>query len=175
MGIPIGHRSPPGNALIGREDSPSRQFDCQTVRTVCRLPRIRRLSPSPCINDRRRRDLFQRSRTATDHCELEFVIENIQNAFDALLAECGQAPNVGAADPDGIGTQGQSFEDIRAATETAVHDDRNPPARTLNNFGHTLDGSASRFSRSSAVIRNDNASAPCWTARAAEESSLFLF
>jgi hypothetical protein len=42
----------------------------------------------PNINDGGTSDFLERTRAAPYHCQPQFVVENLDHAIDALLAEC---------------------------------------------------------------------------------------
>ncbi len=62
--------------------------------------------------------------TGEAHGELEFSREHPEDALDAGLAEGGETPKWGTADEDGFSAEGKCFQDIAAAADAAIHEDR---------------------------------------------------
>src|SRR5687767_3830795 len=73
--------------------------------------------PAARVDDRRAADIPDGDRAAADHGQPQLVVEDLEHAFDPLLAERRQAPDIGTSDANGTRTQGQRLEDIGAATE----------------------------------------------------------
>src|SRR5918992_4952541 len=56
------------------------------------------------------------------------IAQDVEDVDHAGLAVRGQAPQVGAADHDGAGAEGEGFDDVAAAANAAVQQDLDPVA-----------------------------------------------
>src|SRR6185436_19312514 len=69
----------------------------------------------------------------------------------------GQTPDIRTADADAARAVRQRLVDVGSVAEAAIHEDRNPPAHRLDDFGQALDGRTQRFGGTPAVVRDDDA------------------
>src|SRR5262245_53960615 len=85
------------------------------------------------------RDVFDGRRAHEAHGVFEFCREDFQAAFDAGLAERGQAPKIRTAHEHGGGAERECLEYIAAAAKTAVDQHRNFSTDRVYDFGQRFD------------------------------------
>ena len=71
-----------------------------------------------------RAELVWAGEAAEGHRQVELGQGHPQHRFDAGLAAEGQAPDVGAAEADRVGAEGERLEDVGAGADAAVEEDR---------------------------------------------------
>jgi len=97
-------------------------------------PRAASRPPHHCwhqLLDRRRAHLLHRG--------VGFGAQKLEHPLDAALAEGAEAPDIGPPDTDGVGADAQRFDDVGAAAEAAVDDDRDAPVHRLDDFRQRID------------------------------------
>src|SRR5438552_4115348 len=82
------------------------------------------LQPHPVPQNRRPRDLRNLRRAALAHGQGQLRAQNVEHAFDALLAEGGEPVDVGSANSHGARSDREGFIDVRAPAKAAVHQHR---------------------------------------------------
>src|SRR3990172_8509342 len=97
-----------------------------------------------------------RGHSREPHRESELLLQNIEDRFDPGLPKGGESPEVGPSDRDGIRSQSERFEDVGAAPESAVDEDRDASAHGLHHLGERFDGAAGALLPSPAVVRDDD-------------------
>src|SRR3954467_14681260 len=97
----------------------------QTIRQ-CRLfaTPYAPLTPVSRPAHHRRREMLDRGSADLLHHGVGLGAQKLEHALDAGLAEGAEAPDIGPADADGVGADAQRLNDVGAATETTVDDDR---------------------------------------------------
>src|SRR5262245_14356141 len=96
----------------------------------------------------RRHQLLDRRRAHLLHHGVGFRAQKLERPLDAALAEGAEAPDIGPPDADGIGADAQRLDDVGAAAESAVDDDRDAPLTAA-----TISGSASMVERPESSLR----------------------
>src|ERR1044071_1620265 len=76
------------------------------------------------------------------HGGVEFDPHQLEHALDTGLPEGAETPDVRAADADRAGAEAQRLDDVGAAAEARVDQDRHAPAHRLDDLGERVDGRA---------------------------------
>ena len=118
---------------------------------VAREPVSKRSASAAGIDERGWGDFLHRPRAAADHRQPQLVVDDVEDALDALLAEGGEAPDLGTADADGGRAEREGLEDVRATPHAAVHEDGDAAAHGLAHFRDRLDGAAAGLSGAAAA------------------------
>src|SRR5262249_36544576 len=104
----------------------------------------------------RRLQLLDRGRADLLHHGVGFRAQQLEHALDAALAEGAKTPDIGPPDAYGLRADAQRFDDIGAAPEAAVDDDRDAPVHRLDDFRQRVDGRAAGVLAAGAVVRDDD-------------------
>lgn len=86
------------------------------------------------------------------HGELELGGEHPEDTLDAGLSEGGKAPERGASDEDGFGTEGEGFQDIAAAADATVHEDRDFAGDGFDGVGEGVESADDAVELAAAVV-----------------------
>ncbi len=86
------------------------------------------------------------------HGELELGREHPEDTLDAGLAEGGEAPERGAADEDGFSAERKGFQDIAAAADAAVHEDRDFARDGFDDVGEGVESADDAVELAAAVV-----------------------
>src|SRR5207237_4021485 len=78
------------------------------------------------------------------------------DALHTRLPERRKPPEIGPPDTNSLGTHGQSLDDVRAATEAAVHEHRHAAADRVDDLRQDLDRPAAAVHDTSAMVRNND-------------------
>src|SRR5262245_35017429 len=73
------------------------------------------------------------------HRGVELDAHQLEHALDAGLTEGAEAPHVRAPDADRVRAQAERLDDVGAAPETRVNQDRHASAHGLGDFGQCVD------------------------------------
>src|ERR1700730_18061186 len=84
-------------------------------------------------------------------------MQYFQNGFDTRLAKRGESPCFRPPYTDRCRPHRDGFENVRAATDTTVHDNRNLASDAFDHFGQAFYRRAQTFLISSSMIRHDEA------------------
>src|SRR5262252_5637212 len=76
-------------------------------------------------------DLIDRSCSGLAHDREQFTAQDFEYRLGAGLAERGQSPGMRPANPNGRGPQSKGLEDICAAPDATVHNNRNLAGNTV--------------------------------------------
>src|SRR6266404_4705178 len=112
-----------------------------------------RLAPR---NERVAADLGDRGRAGLGHDNLQFPPKNLDHGFDAFLSEGRKPPDVRAPYSNRRGSKRQRFENIRAASKSAVDEDRYLTCGSLHDLRQAFDCAPGAGVLMAAVIGNDN-------------------
>src|SRR5438270_13972079 len=93
--------------------------------------------------------------SALGHDQVEFAAQNSEYRFDADVAERGKSPLVRASDTNRVSAEGERFENVASAAESAIDQHRDTIADGLNHFGQTVDGCAATLGCAAAVVGDD--------------------
>jgi hypothetical protein len=76
---------------------------------------------------------------------------------DSRLPECGQPPGIRSPDAHGIGTRGESLENVPSAPEAAVHENGGRTWRSSSDLGKAIQGRTPWFEGAPSMIRDNDA------------------
>ena len=111
-------------------------------------PLFPKIETTPALAARRRQvggaDLARPGQAAERHRQVELGEDHLQHRFDAGLAVERQAPDVGAAEADGVGAEGERLEHVGAAADAAVEEDRELAADRLGDRRQGVERARSR-------------------------------
>src|SRR4051812_48224771 len=112
------------------------------------------LQPRAVSKNEVRRELLCGCNAATTHRQSQFLAEDIKHAFYAVLPKRRQAPKIGSADTNSACSKGQCFENIAAATESAVNKNRYLCTNGVDDLGQDVDCSPASFRRAPTMVRD---------------------
>src|SRR5262249_34166906 len=115
-----------------------------------------RYSPPSRPAHHRRHQLLDRGRAHLLHRGGGFRAQKLEHPLDAAWAEGAEAPDIGPPDADGVGADAQRLDDVGAAAEAAVDDDRDAPVHRLDDFRQRVDGRAPGILAARAVVGHDD-------------------
>ena len=96
---------------------------------------------------------LRRSGLLHDHGQL--AMEQVDDRFHAALTEGGKSPGLRTPDADRGGAEGQAFEDVRAATDAAIDEHRDPALHRRHDFRHAVDRRPQGLLVATAVVGDD--------------------
>src|SRR5262245_65599903 len=82
--------------------------------------------------------------------------QELERALDARLAERAEAPDVGPADAHGGRPHAQRLDDVGAAAETGIDQDRHASVHGLDDLWQSVDGGAAGILAACAAIGDDD-------------------
>src|SRR5262245_29175810 len=82
--------------------------------------------------------------------------QELERALDARLAERAETPDVGPADAHGGRPHAQRLDDVGAAAETGIDQDRHASVHGLDDLRQRVDGGAAGILAARAVIGDDD-------------------
>src|SRR5439155_1653903 len=91
------------------------------------------------------------------HRDLDLVLEQLEHADQTCLARRGEPAAREAPDADTLRAERQGLDDVSAAHEAAVHDDRRPAADRPDDLGERLDRAPAVVELAPAVVGNVHA------------------
>mmetsp|Transcript_14838 Transcript_14838/g.30293 ORF Transcript_14838/g.30293 Transcript_14838/m.30293 type:complete len:457 (+) Transcript_14838:104-1474(+) len=94
------------------------------------------------------------------HGAVKLDTEDLEGLDDALVASGGKTVEVGLADADGVGTEGEGLGDVGAALHAAVEDDLRVRPNGLPDRGQDVDGGGRRLELPSSVVRHPHSREP---------------
>src|SRR5260370_3393737 len=100
----------------------------------------------------RRHQLLDRRRADLLHHGVGFDAQTLEHALDAGLAEGAEAPDIGAAHAHRGRAQAQRLDDVGAAAEAGIDEDRHAAFHRFDDFRQRVDGRASRIFAARAMI-----------------------
>lgn len=107
-----------------------------------------------------RRDMGQIADAGDHHGIHELAFERIQEEFDPFGPTANSSDGSRSADEDGVGTEGQHFEDVFAVTDTAIDENGDPPFDSCGDIRQDIGRTGHAVEDAAAVVADDDAWAP---------------
>ena len=150
------HRQP--DRELGRRD---RAAHVVPVRDAAAAPRARTLTAlTQLARDHRRHEMLQRRRAELLHGGARLLLQQVEHALDARLAEGAEPPEIGPADADGARAERQRLDDVGAAAEARIDQHRDAAVDRLDDLGQRVDGRAAAVLGAAAMVRDDDGVEP---------------
>ena len=105
-------------------------------------------------------ELVRAGVAAEGHRQVELGEDHLQHRLDARLSAERQAPDVGAAEADGVGAEGERLEHVGAAADAAVEEDRQLVADRLGDRRQGVERGDRAVDLAAAVVGDDDAVDP---------------
>ena len=96
------------------------------------------------------------ARPHLDHDLAQLAFEDVDDGFDALLSEGGQAPEIRPADTHGRRPERQRLEQVGASPEAAIDQQRDTAAHGGRDLGEGFDAGEAGVFRATAVVRHED-------------------
>ena len=113
------------------------------------------------------RDAPEAGGAGLPHHHPELAVQDVEGGLDAGLSERGEAEDVGAPHAHGRRAEGQRLEDVGAAAEAPVDDDRGAPGHARRHSGTHSTDERRLFSMRPPWFETQMPSAPYSSARSA--------
>src|SRR5262249_3308467 len=91
------------------------------------------------LGERTGAELARLGVAAQGHRQVEIGEGHLEDGFDSLPALEGEAPEIGAAEEDGVGTEGERLDDVAAGADAAVEEDGEVVADRLGDRGQGVE------------------------------------
>ena len=105
----------------------------------------------------RRRELLDVAHAALGHGRTRLSAQDIEHLLDPGLPEGTEPPQIGSADADRGGADGERFHHISAASKATVDQHRDATIHSLYDFRQRIDRGASAVFATPTVVRHDDA------------------
>src|SRR5438552_10404289 len=102
------------------------------ISTASSFPQSRDAADHAC------REMLDGRRTDLLHGGVELDAQQLQHALDARLAERAETPDVWPPDADRARAEAQRLDDVGAAAEAGIDQDRHAPLHGFDDFGQRI-------------------------------------
>src|SRR5919201_1674679 len=126
-------------------------------RTVIAMPPSRGCGPVSSPPHHGRHQVLDGGRADLLHHGVRLDAQELEHAFDAGLPEGAEAPDIGPPDAHRRRAHAQRLDDIGAAAEAGIDQDRHAALHGLDDLRQRVDGGAAGILAARAVIGDDDA------------------